>query len=1327
MPTTITAVAPNRGPLEGGTTVVITGTEFRDGARVFFGGVPGTVEEIAGGVRIRAKTPRGAGVAAVDVRVTNADATTATSANAFTYLAQLKTITPKEGSTHGDPITLEGVGLATAGLGFEAHPGGAGVGVALVGVAVVSDTRVTARMPPHVVGRVEVRVTLAGVAHAALIYGHVLMISGGSPNTVRCVGNESVVLRGRGFFPGAAVRFGATDALGVVVDSPTQITAVTPPHAAGLVDIVVENDPGTAMAATGTLLHAITYATATVTGLVPSRGPVSGGTRVIIRGHCFAAGAAVTIGANVVVPASITTSAIAVTMPPHPAGPVDVIVQNAAGGEPAATLVGGFTYVATPTVTGVKPARGVPGGGMPMTITGTDFQPGARVRIGGVEATGVTVVSPTTITATSPAHQEGPRAVQVANPAGATGSLANAFTYGAIQSIQPNRGDIAGNTRVVIRGEGFRDERVRIGGVDGTNTHRLSGIAIRSTTPPHAAGAVDVALQGWLFSTTLPAGFTYSRVVRAQPDWGPVAGGTAVVIHGSGFDGATTVDFGGVAAPVVAVAAAQIQVQSPAVAVPGPVDLVVHFGGAIGDVTFPAAFSYVGAPTVTGIDPPAGTAAGGTTVTITGTDFVASSTVTIGGVAATNVRVVSATTITATTPAHPVAPGVAVAVTDVHGQTHALAAAYVYRAPPAVTAVAGVQGPIGGGRSVTISGTDFIAGATAFFGAAEASGVVWVSGTTLTATIPENPVGAVDVSVRNRGDAASGPVLAGGFNYVDAPTELGHNDIDLLVDGEDYFERLRTEFERIRALPRNDLTYIRMAFWMVTSDVTLGDRQFFASPNHLLTNYIDQAIRSGHDVDIILWRPARRERFSEGAGVAEANEGFARVVWDIDVAAAEEGPHVGRARVFLEQYEGELGASLHQKIAIFSDRGQRVAIIGGINLSPSYFDAFANHPRGWHDAAVQITGPATDDIEAEWMRRWRRTRVVTDRWIWNTAGGGGTIYARNFALTEQNTVRVEAISIVDNCTPQQHFAANLPICVATTRSEGERRYPWIRDRLLGLIGQAQHRIYMENYLFTDPLIVSALIARHEALRLLGQVLQIAIVTNVQGGVIGFMGRRSWLQMLLNMRVGPGPGVPTCTRFHYQPADGGPILQVDTALHHPLQVTNTYRDAAPVEAGFFERDSVTFRLLAGAAPAITIPLSSITQADGDFHFYTPRRLPARRAPMMVHSKIAIIDDVIVIGSANWSYRSMQYDGEISAFIRHQGRADAFLHRLLAHYNTAPALPVVTMNNIEARAQANAGALPPAGTVLVPLCFPNSWNLPRTFENNWTNWATNHTWY
>ena len=57
------------------------------------------------------------------------------------------------------------------------------------------------------------------------------------------------------------------------------------------------------------------------------------------------------------------------------------------------------------------------------------------------------------------------------------------------------------------------------------------------------------------------------------------------------------------------------------------------------------------APTVASVNPPRTSNFGGTQITIMGTNFVAGSTVTVGGTPATNINIVNATTITCTTPA----------------------------------------------------------------------------------------------------------------------------------------------------------------------------------------------------------------------------------------------------------------------------------------------------------------------------------------------------------------------------------------------------------------------------------------------------------------------------------------------------------------------------------------------------------------------------------------------------------------------------------------------------------------------------------------------------
>lgn len=88
----------------------------------------------------------------------------------------------------------------------------------------------------------------------------------------------------------------------------------------------------------------------------------------------------------------------------------------------------------------------------------------------------------------------------------------------------------------------------------------------------------------------------------------------------------------------------------------------------------------VTSPAVAAITPNNGSTGGGTPVTITGANFVAGATVTIGGVAATGVNVINATTITATTGAHATGT-VSIAVTNPDTQSGSLTNGYFYSPP----------------------------------------------------------------------------------------------------------------------------------------------------------------------------------------------------------------------------------------------------------------------------------------------------------------------------------------------------------------------------------------------------------------------------------------------------------------------------------------------------------------------------------------------------------------------------------------------------------------------------------------------------------------------
>ena len=121
----------------------------------------------------------------------------------------------------------------------------------------------------------------------------------------------------------------------------------------------------------------------------------------------------------------------------------------------------------------------------------------------------------------------------------------------------------------------------------------------------------------------------------------------------------------------------------------------------------------------------------------------------------------NSTTMTATTPAN-AAGAVTVTVTNLGAQSGSLANGFVYVVVPTVISLSPNNGLTTGGTGVTITGTNFAAGATVMFGSAAATNVVAVNSTTITATTPAGNVGAVTVTVTVNSQSGS---LSNGFTY----------------------------------------------------------------------------------------------------------------------------------------------------------------------------------------------------------------------------------------------------------------------------------------------------------------------------------------------------------------------------------------------------------------------------------------------------------------------------------------------------------------------------------------------------------------------------------
>ena len=151
---------------------------------------------------------------------------------------------------------------------------------------------------------------------------------------------------------------------------------------------------------------------------------------------------------------------------------------------------------------------------------------------------------------------------------------------------------------------------------------------------------LSVVLSNW--------GFCPPGITQVTPLQGSTLGGTVISITGSGLSGVTAVSIGGAPCTAVTVLSSTLVRATTPSGVVGQAAISVTAPS--GTTLAPTPFTYV-IQQVSSIVPNTGSYTGGTAITITGAYLAATTSVTIGGVPATNVVAVSATQVTAVTPA----------------------------------------------------------------------------------------------------------------------------------------------------------------------------------------------------------------------------------------------------------------------------------------------------------------------------------------------------------------------------------------------------------------------------------------------------------------------------------------------------------------------------------------------------------------------------------------------------------------------------------------------------------------------------------------------------
>ncbi len=316
------------------------------------------------------------------------------------------------------------------------------------------------------------------------------------------------------------------------------------------------------------------------------------------------------------------------------------------------------------------------------------------------------------------------------------------------------------------------------------------------TNNPDRYAAARVALATHLGWDTASA--AVPTITSLNPASGSNLGGTTVIISGTNLSGVTEVQFGGVDATSFSYNSSNgtLSAVTPAALNANVQGVDVQVFAPSGDSVPSSAsqYTYLSPVTVTGVSPAQGVAAGGNTVTISGTYFASGATVHFGPNLATNVVVNSANSLTATAPAG--SGTVNITVTTPQG-TSAINSSdqYTYEPPPTVSSVTPNTGSITGGTSVTVAGSGFVSGGTTVtFGGVAATGVNVTSTTSLTATSPAGSAnGTVAVVVTtsfgssaiNNGDrfTYTSPVTVTGLSVHSGPAAGGTS---VVITGTDF-------------------------------------------------------------------------------------------------------------------------------------------------------------------------------------------------------------------------------------------------------------------------------------------------------------------------------------------------------------------------------------------------------------------------------------------------------------------------------------------------------------------------------------------------------------
>jgi len=546
------SLTPESGPVEGGTSILVNGENFRSIGDIMcaFGNQTVPAYFISTSTMECFSPPvRSPGKVQLFVRV--GDENISSPLDFYYYESPILTsITQSSGGANG------GTTVSVLGSNFLLSTKlRCRFGLTEVAATYLTSSEVLCIAPQaSPLSRVNISVSNNGqdypISNLEFTYLPLPVVQGVNPTLGPKAGGTSVTITGIGFRNSTSLqcRFGDVDtAVAAFVDE-QNIVCIAPKDLsqdAGAVSVSISTD--------GLEWYSGLFATYTyvdpprIFQVVPEFGSLEGGTLVVLKGAGFVDGVGLkcVFGNETGSAVWVSPSRIECISPHLDAGPVDISISYQ-----GQIYYTGATYtsVKMPTLDGVSPSYVFMTGGDIVNVTGNGFSPSSLLAcsIDGVSSAGI-FINPNLIQCRLPSLQVGTANLSVTNNGvdfTTRSIILQVQPPLSIASVSPLSGRLIGGTVVRIQVSnavnGSDNAACYFDGIEAPSLRLINARVVECITPPKQIPS-DVVIElrmGGAYKLKAPVPFTYiqdPRIWSVHPTTGPATGGTIISLRGSLF------------------------------------------------------------------------------------------------------------------------------------------------------------------------------------------------------------------------------------------------------------------------------------------------------------------------------------------------------------------------------------------------------------------------------------------------------------------------------------------------------------------------------------------------------------------------------------------------------------------------------------------------------------------------------------------------------------------------------------------------------------------------------------------------------------------------